>query len=220
MTKPIRILIADDHNVVRHGLKLMLERKPGIKVIGEAKNGAEVISLAGSLTPDVILMDLEMPLVSGLQAISTIHAEHPDIRILVLTSFTDSEKIASAIRNGAAGYMIKDTFPAELVAAIRDVANGEVNLPPEIVKKLVEGLQKIEPKKIIEPLLTHREQEILMLSAGGLSNQEIASKLFISESTIRFHFTNIYCKLEVNNRSQAIIFALRRGLVKIDENSS
>jgi NarL family two-component system response regulator LiaR len=217
--KNIRILIVDDHTVVRHGLRLMLELKSGFEVIGEAKDGNEAIDMAIKLTPDVILMDLEMPQVNGLQAITAIHAELPDIRILVLTSFVDSEKIASAIRNGAAGYLLKDTSPGELVQAIKEVDEGHVSLPPEIAQKLVEGLQKPAGIQAVENTLTNREGEILQLAACGLSNQEIANKLVISEGTVRFHFSNIFSKLQVNNRSQALVYALRQGWVNLTEGS-
>lgn len=219
MEKTIRILIVDDHAIVRHGLRLMLELKSGIEVIGEAKDGNEAISLAIKLTPDVILMDLEMPQVNGLQAITAIYAESPDIRILVLTSFADSEKIASAIRNGAAGYLLKDTSPGELVQAIKEVDEGHVSLPPEIAQKLVEGLQKTAGIQAVNNPLTNRECEILQFAACGLSNQDIASKLVISEGTVRFHFSNIFSKLQVNNRSQALVYALRHGWVNLTDSS-
>ena len=219
MDKNIRILIVDDHTVVRHGLRLMLDLKAGFEVVGEAKDGSEAIALAAQLTPDVILMDLEMPQVDGLQAITVIHQELPDIHILVLTSFTDSDRIASAIRNGAAGYLIKDSSPSELVQAIQDVAEGQISLPAEIAQKLVEGLQKPSEIPEVEDILTEREREILQLAAYGLSNQDIASKLVVSEGTVRFHFSNIFSKLQVKNRSQALIFALRQGWVDLTESS-
>jgi len=213
----IRVLIVDDHTVVRHGLRLMLELKPGIEVVGEARDGAEAITQARRLRPDVILMDLEMPRVSGIQAIAEISPELPDIRILVLTSFGDSEKIASAIKSGAAGYILKDSSPTELVHAIREVAQGNISLPPDIAQKLVGALQRPARNLTKAKLLTNREREILQLAASGLSNREIAGRLVISEGTIRFHFSNIFNKLGVNNRSQAIVSALRQGLVNIQD---
>lgn len=220
MDKNIRILIVDDHTVIRHGLRLMLELKYGLEVIGEAKDGSEAISLAIKLTPDVILMDLEMPQVNGLQAITAIHTKLPEVRMLVLTSFTDSEKIASAIRSGAAGYLLKDSSPSELVQAIREVAQGHVSLSHEIAQKLVEGLQKPAGIPAVDNMLTNREREILQLAACGISNHEIANKLVISEGTVRFHFSNIFSKLQVNNRSQAVVHALRHGWVNLTESSS
>jgi DNA-binding NarL/FixJ family response regulator len=217
MEKKIRILIADDHTVVRHGLHLMLERKADFEVAGEARDGAEALALARTLRPDVILMDLEMPHMNGLEAIAAIHPELPEVRILVLTSFTDSEKIASAVKSGAAGYILKDSSPAELAYAIREVARGGVSLPPEIAQKLVEGLQQPAAAPGGESGLTGREREILQLAASGLSNEEIAARLVISEGTVRFHFSNIFSKLQVSSRSQAIVHALRHGWVKIDE---
>lgn len=213
----IRILIADDHTVVRHGLRLMLELKPGFEVVGEAKDGGEAIALARALKPDVILMDMEMPRVSGLQAIAAIHPELPDTRILVLTSFADGQRIAAAVKSGAAGYLLKDSSPTDLVNAICEVARGNFSLPPEIAQKLVEGLQQPAVSSMGETSLTPREHEILQLAAGGLSNQEIAARLVISKGTVRFHFSNIFNKLQVHNRSQAIVAALRHGWVTIGE---
>jgi len=217
MKKNIRILIVDDHTVVRHGLRLMLELKPGMQIVGEACDGIEALSQARSQKPDVILMDLEMPRVGGLQAISEIHPEFPGIRILVLTSFADSEKIVMAIKAGAAGYLLKDSTPSDLVRAIQDVYCGNFILPTEISQKLVYGLQQPAQSNPAETGLTRREREIIRMAAIGLSNQDIAKKLVISDGTVRFHLSNIFSKLQVCNRSQAILYALRHGWVDLND---
>jgi len=209
-------LIADDHTIVRRGLCMMLELKPGIAVVGEAQDGAEAITLAGELKPDVIVMDLEMPHMNGIQAIAAIHNQQPGVRILVLSSFTDVENITQAIKNGAAGYLSKDSPPSELTQAIRDLAQGQVRIPLEIAQKLVQGLQQSSNRQPEDTPLTGRELEVLHMAASGLSNPDIAAKLVVSEGTVRFHFSNIFRKLKVANRSQAVISALRRGLVDLD----
>lgn len=216
MVDHIRLLIVDDHTVVRHGLRLMLELKPGIEVVGEAQDGEDAISQADLLQPDVILMDLEMPRVGGSQAITEIHQKYPGIRILVLTSFAESDKISMAIKAGASGYLLKDSTPADLLGAIQDVYAGNVSLPPEIAEKLVRELQQPVKNEAPEVALTGREKEIIQLAARGLSNQDIASKLVLSEGTVRFHLSNIFSKLQVTSRSQAILYALRHGWVDLN----
>lgn len=217
MEKTIRLLIVDDHTVVRHGLKLMLDLKAGIEVVGEARDGEAAIDLAGKLNPDVILMDLEMPGMGGLEAIARIHSRDAQVRILVLTSFTDSQKIAAAIKNGAAGYILKDSSPGALVQAIRDVDRGKVSMQLDIAQKMVEGLQALSEASTAGAGLTQREKEILQLAAGGMLNHEIAARLVVSEGTVRFHFSNIYNKLQVHNRSQAIIKAIQLDLVDLGD---
>ena len=212
-----RILIVDDHTVVRHALHLMLDLKPGFEVVGEAQDGLEAIIQTRSLQPDVILMDLEMPRMSGLEAIVEIHREFPKVRILVLTSFVDDQKIAAAIKAGAMNYLLKNSSPAELVQAIQEVYQGSTNLSPEIARRLVAGLQQPAKPGTSENLLSKREVEILRLAASGSSNLDIAATLFISEGTVRFHFSNIFRKLQVTNRSQAILVALRQGWADLDE---
>ena len=212
-----RILIVDDHTVVRHALHLMLDLKPGFEVVGEAQDGLEAIIQTRSLQPDVILMDLEMPRMSGLDAIVEIHREFPKVRILVLTSFVDDQKIAAAIKAGAMNYLLKNSSPAELVQAIQEVYQGSTNLSPEIARRLVAGLQQPAKPGTSENLLSKREVEILRLAASGSSNLDIAATLFISEGTVRFHFSNIFRKLQVTNRSQAILVALRQGWADLDE---
>jgi NarL family two-component system response regulator LiaR len=217
LEETIKILIVDDHTVVRSALHLMLDLKPGLEVIGEAQDGLEAINQTKLLKPDVILMDLEMPRMGGLESIMEIHREFPAVHILVLTSFVDDQKIAAAIKAGAMNYLLKNSTPGELVQAIKDVYIGSTNLSPDISRRLIAGLQ--EPVKSVSntPSLTGRESEILSLSARGLSNPEIATALYISEGTVRFHFSNIFKKLQVANRSQAILYAHRQGWVDISK---
>jgi DNA-binding NarL/FixJ family response regulator len=217
MEKAIRILIVDDHTVLRHGLHLMLELKPGLEVVGEARDGVDAISQARLLQPDVILMDLEMPRMGGQQAIQEIHNEFPAINILVLTSFADNDKIMQAIKAGAAGYLLKDASPADLVQSIKNVFAGNVSLSPEITKKLVQQMQQPPANRQAEQSLTEREREILRLAASGLSNQDIARRLVIAEGTVRFHLSNIFSKFQVSNRSQALLHALRLGWVDLKD---
>jgi NarL family two-component system response regulator LiaR len=208
---PIRVLIVDDHTVVRYGLRLMLEQKPGFEVVGEAADGLAAIHQSELLKPDVILMDLAMKGLDGVAAITQIHQTCPEIRILVLTSFPDDAKIMAAIQAGAMGYLLKDTSPSELVAAIQRVHRGEVSLSPDLARRLVLQLHGSQKPSQPETPLTDREIEVLRLAASGLSNPEIAKKLFITEGTVRFHFSNILDKLHLPNRTQAILYALRQG---------
>jgi two-component system, NarL family, response regulator LiaR len=212
----IRILIVDDHTVVRHGLRLMLEQKPDFEVVGEARNGQEAVCLAGQLKPDVILMDLLMPGMSGLEAISQICQNRQDAHILVLTSFSDDENLIAAIKAGATGYLMKDTSPADLVSAIHQVHEGNFRFSADFTRRLIMELHapsKTDPAKIN---LTEREVSVLRLAAGGHSNAEIAAELYITEGTVRFHFSNILHKLDLPSRTQAVLFALRQGLADLN----
>jgi two-component system, NarL family, response regulator LiaR len=211
MSGPIRVLIVDDHTVVRYGLRLMLEQKPEFAVVGEAADGLAAIQQAALLKPDVILMDLVMPQLEGVAAIAQIHQARPETRILVLTSFPDDAKILAAVQAGATGYLLKDTSPAELAAAIQQVHAGQASLSPELARRLMLQLQGAQKPSPPEATLTDREIEVLRLAASGLSNSEIAGQLFIAEGTVRFHFSNIFDKLHLPNRTQAILYALRQG---------
>jgi two-component system, NarL family, response regulator LiaR len=211
MANPIRVLIVDDHTVVRYGLKLMLEQKPEFAVVGEAADGLAAIQQAALLKPDVVLMDLAMPRLDGVEAIARIHQAHPETRIVVLTSFPDDTKILASIQAGATGYLLKDTSPSELVAALQQVSEGQASLSPELARRLMSQLQISQKHNPPEPKLTDREIEVLRLAASGLSNPEIAKKLVVSEGTVRFHFSNILAKLHLPNRTQAILYALRQG---------
>lgn len=215
MSEPIRILIADDHQLVRQGLVAMLSVKPGIEVIGQAENGAKAAELAHSLKPDIILMDLLMPVKNGIEATREIKTHNPDARILIITSFAEDENVYQAIKAGALGYLLKDSSPQELMQAIHDVCNGRMSLHPNIALKLIEELNRPTESPTIDDPLTEREVEVLKLVAKGRSNQEIAEKLIVSERTVGAHVSNILRKLHLANRTQAALYALRKGFTDL-----
>jgi NarL family two-component system response regulator LiaR len=215
MAKPIRILIADDHAIVREGQRALIETEPGMELVGEAADGAEAVEMARTLQPDVILLDLLMPRKGGVEAIQEIRAENADARILVLTSFAEEEKVYAAIKAGALGYLLKDASPQEILAGIREVHRGEPSLPPVMAHKLMSELQRASNLPPTEDPLTERELEILKLVAQGLPNLEIAERLVISERTVRTHVSNILSKLHLANRTQAALYALREGLADL-----
>jgi len=218
MTETIRILIADDHPVVREGLRSLIATKPGMEVVGEAADGVEAVLMARSLQPDVILLDLVMPNKNGIEAIGEIKRENPEARILVLTSFAEDAKVFPAIKAGALGYLLKDSSPQELLQAIRDVYRGRPSLHPTVAGKLMRELDRPSQPPPAEEPLTEREVEVLKLVARGLSNQEIAERLVISEWTVRTHVRNILHKLHLTSRTQATLYALRKGLVNLERN--
>ena len=211
----IRVLIADDHAIVRKGICALLATEPEIEVVGEAKEGAEAILQAGRLSPDVILMDLVMPEVDGLEAIRQIALQQPQIRILVLTSFDGDDKVFPAIRAGALGYLLKDSAPDELIRAIRQVHRGESSLHPAVARKLLREVSQPSKRDADADPLTEREVEVLRLVAAGWSNREIACQLEISEATVRTHVSNILSKLNLCSRTQAALYALREGLASL-----
>ena len=217
-TETIRILIADDHAVVREGLRALIAAKPGMKVVGEAADGVEAVLKTRSLHPDVILMDLLMPRKDGVEAIGEIRQENPNVRILVLTSYAEDAKVFTAIQAGALGYLLKDSSPQELIQAIRDVHRGESSLHPTIALKVIQELKRpVEISPPAQEQLTEREVQVLRLVARGLSNQEVAEILVISERTVGTHVSNILDKLCLSNRTQAALYALREGLANLDE---
>jgi NarL family two-component system response regulator LiaR len=216
MTETIRILIADDHAIVREGLRALIGTKPDMELVGEAADGVEAVLKSRSLRPDVILLDLVMPRKDGIEAIGEIKRENPKARILVLTSFAEDEKVFPAIRAGALGYLLKDSSPQELLQAIREVYRGESSLHPAIARKLIRELNRPSDLPATEEPLTEREVEVLILVARGLSNQEIAERLVVSERTVRTHVSNILGKLHLANRTQAALYAVREGLAGLD----
>jgi len=215
---PIRVLVVDDHRIVREGIRSLMEEVEDIEVVGEASNGFESIDLVESLVPDVVLMDLVMPQMDGLEATRQITEKHPDVRILVLTSFITDEKVFPAIKAGAMGYLLKDTGSNELIDAIRKVYGGEFSLHPEIAQKVLSEVRQpsAEVQLALDPL-TEREVEVLKLVAEGKSNKEIAEELKISPHTARTHVNHILDKLHLANRVKATLYALSHGVSSLKE---
>lgn len=216
----IKLLVVDDHAVVRQGLRGFLELTEEFEVLGEGTNGLEAISLAQELQPDVVLMDLIMPEMDGIEATRRIKLANPDMKILILSSFGDQNYVLPAIQAGALGYILKDIDPEELVDAIRKTAQGKTQLDPEIANLLISHMQNDSKndeqvnQKLSE--LTSRELEVLVQIGRGLSNKEIASELSISQMTVKTHVSNILSKLNLADRTQAAIFSIRQGLVPED----
>lgn len=208
----IRILIVDDHTVVRDGLNALLSAEPGMTVVGAAGDGEQAILLADELLPDIVLLDLVMPRLDGVQATRQIKRDHPETRILVLTSFGEDHQVFAAIKAGANGYLMKDTSSDELIQAIHATFAGVPVMQPEIAQKLMREIQNQDGTQAIENTLTEREIDILQHLAQGKSNQQIADDLFLSERTVRTHITNILSKLGLTNRTQAVLYALREGI--------
>jgi two-component system, NarL family, response regulator LiaR len=217
MTDRIRVLIADDHRVVRDGLRVFLGSSPQIEVVGEARDGLEAVAQAGALHPEIILMDLLMPGMDGIEATRLICRDEPTSRVIVLTSSSEDEKVIAAVRAGAVGYLMKDSTPQELRDAILAVRQGGSVLPPRIAVKVIQELKRpADPPQSHESHLTEREKEILRLVAHGQTNQEIADHLSISVWTVRSHLTSILAKLNLENRTQATLFAIHEGLVQLE----
>ena len=216
VSETIRILIVDDHAIVREGQRALIDTEPGMEVVGEAKDGNEAVELARSLQPDVILLDLLMPRKEGTEAIEEIKAENAQAHILVLTSFSEDEKVYAAIKAGAMGYLLKDSAPQEILDAIHTVYRGEMSMDPAIANKLMRELQRSSELPPTEEPLTEREVEVLKLLAQGLQNKEIAEELVISERTVSTHVSNILSKLHLANRTQAALYALKEGLARLD----
>jgi two-component system, NarL family, response regulator LiaR len=215
MSAPIRVLIVDDHEIVRKGIRALLATKRDIQVVGEAGDGEQAIIQAQALHPDVVLMDLVMPRLDGIQATRQITACQPNIRILVLTSFAADEQVFPAIKAGALGYLLKDSSPQELLQAIRQVYRGEPSLHPSVALKLLTELSNPPQTPLTPDPLTARELDILRLVAQGQSNKEIADHLVIAEETVHTHVSSILSKLHLASRTQAALYALKEGLASL-----
>jgi NarL family two-component system response regulator LiaR len=213
MADVISVLIADDHPFVRHGLRTYLETLDDLEVVGEASDGSEAVELAGQLLPEVVLMDLVMPELDGVEATRAIRAASPSTKVIVLTSFDDDEKVFPAIKAGAAGYLLKDVHPAELAEAVRKASRGEALLAPSVAARL---MQEVSGERPAAAGLTERELEVLRLIARGMSNKLIAHELVVSEKTVKTHVSNILAKLHLADRTQAALYAVREGLAELD----
>ena len=213
MSQAIRVLIVDDHTIVRKGIRALLAEIAGMEVVGEADNGQEAVAQAATLHPDVILMDLAMPKMDGIEATRQIKASQPESRILVMTSFAADDKVFPAIKAGALGYLLKESTPEDLVQAIHQIHSGESSLHPAIARKVLQEITLPSDRPPTPNPLTEREGEVLRLVAQGLSNQDIARKLNISDPTVRTHVSNIMSKLHLATRIQTALYALREGLV-------
>jgi NarL family two-component system response regulator LiaR len=213
---PIRILIADDHAMVREGIRSFIEVNPDMEVVGEAADGVEAVEQALALQPDIILMDIMMPRQDGIGAIKELKEEGSPARILVITSFAEDDQVFPAIKAGALGYILKDSTPQELIQAIRDVYRGEPCLDADVARKLLDEMSREPDLPPTEERLTERELEVLKLIAQGHSNREIAEQLVLSERTIGKYASNILDKLHVANRTQAALYALRKGIASLE----
>jgi NarL family two-component system response regulator LiaR len=216
----IRVLIVDDHAIVRKGVKALLDEVESIDVIGEASNGQEAVGQTLKLNPDVILMDLEMPVMDGVEAISQITSQQEKARIVALTSFATDDKVFPAIKNGALGYILKDSEPNKLIEAIQQVYLGIPSLDPSIARKVLNEISRPTKQPTSPDPLTEREIEVLRLVARGLSNQEIADHLTVAEVTVRTHVSHILSKLHLANRVQATLYALKEDLASLENADS
>ena len=206
--KPIRVLLAEDHEVVRDGLAAVIDYQPDMTVVGHAGNGADAVERFSELRPDITLMDLRMPEIGGVAAIEAIRGKFGDARIIVLTTYDGDEDIYRALKAGAKGYLLKDTSKEDLLSAIRAVHAGQSHVPPEIATRLVTRVQAGAP-------LTAREIEVLQMVSAGKSNKEIGAVLYISEGTVKTHINNIHQKLGVSDRTEAVVVALKRGIIHL-----
>ena len=219
----IRVLLADDHTFFRKGVRTLLEQMQDIEVVGEAASGQEVVSQAREFVPDVILMDISMPVISGIEATRTILQENPHIGVILVTMSDDPESVFSGMRAGARGYVLKEAEPEEMRRAIEAANRGEVIFRPIMAKKLLDHFNRDSKRRkpgLPYEELTQRELEVIQLVADGLINKEIAGKLVIGEKTVKNHIANIFSKLQVNDRAQAILYALRKGLVSMRPDES
>ncbi|MGH2390210.1 MAG: response regulator [Chloroflexota bacterium] len=211
-----RVLLVDDHAVVRAGTRLFLEGYEDLEVVGEARDGVQALALTIDLRPDVVLMDLAMPTVDGVEATRRIKAAVQDVDVIVLTSFVEDDQVTAVIQAGAIGYVLKSADPAEIVTAIRAARRGEVHLDPAVARRLMQAMSKPKTPELAEPL-TEREREVLTLLARGAANKAIARELGVTEKTAKGHVGNILGKLGLTSRTQAVIYALRHNLVTLDD---
>jgi DNA-binding NarL/FixJ family response regulator len=214
-TSTVRVLIADDQTLFRVGLARLLEEDPRVQIIGQAGDGAEAVKLAGALKPDVVLMDLKMPNLDGIEATRQIAASLPGVKVLLLTTFEADNHVIQALKAGASGYILKDSKPDSIVSSLLAVMAGERVMASAVANRVLEMLTGTTTPKEFYDGLTGREIEILKLLAGGMANKQIAYKLKISEKTVRNHVSNMYEKLNIYDRSQAVLYAVRKGLVEI-----
>ena len=214
-TRAARVVIADDQTLFRTGLARLLDEDPRVEVVGQAADGAEVVARVASLRPDVILMDLKMPNVDGVEATRRIVAEHPEIKVLILSTFDADSYVLQALRAGASGYVLKDSQPEAIVASVLSVLSGERVMTSTVANRVLDMLTGSTTSKEFYDGLTERELEILKLMAIGQANKQIARRLSISEKTVRNHVSHMYEKLQIYDRSQAVLYAVRKGLVEL-----
>ena len=214
MNEPVHVLIADDHPLFRTGLRLALDHSEGIEVVGEAATGTEAVRLAGQLQPDIVVMDLDLPELHGVEATRRLVADSPHIRVLVLTMFEDDDSVFAAMRAGARGYLLKGADQADIARALQAMSAGEAIFGPSVAQRIIDFFAKPRPpgEPPVLPQLSAREREVLDLLAAGRSNSAIASRLVLSQKTVRNHLSNIFSKLQVADRSEAIVLAREAGL--------
>lgn len=210
----IRILLVDDHEMVRIGVSAYLQAQEDMEVVGEASNGEEAVKIALQLRPDVILMDMVMPVMNGAEATTAIIKEWPEAKIMIVTSFLDDDKVYPALKAGAVSYILKTSKASRIADSIRETVNGTPVLEPEVMSKM---MKQMRHERVLHEDLTEREMEILLLLAHGYTNQEIADKLYIALKTVKSHVSNLFSKLEVHDRTQAVIYAFQQKLVEPKE---